>query len=342
MNLRISSRFARFFVVGVSGVGVNMGTLILLTEAFGIRYAVSSLFAIELSILSNFALNNAWTWADRRTAPIWQRILKYHAVAGFTAVSVNWCLLVLLTSQFGVDYRISNALGIAAGMMLNFIFNHVWTFRARTAGSAGDWSQGLWGWAWAGGGFNLRGIPSRWREAVLYLLGAVLVLRIVTMGWMTLLPEEAYYWMYSQHPSLSYYDHPPMVAWLIGLGTQLFGNTEFGVRIGIALLMMASSAMMYAFGRIWFGREAALVGALLLQVLPISLAGFAVREGALVLFLHSYLDAHGLPDSRAIAAGLLWYACMLIVSMLGAPAFAFGQRQPPSQNQPERLEHDRA
>jgi uncharacterized protein (TIRG00374 family) len=66
---------------------------------------------------------------------------------------------------------------------------------------------------------------------------------------------------------------------------------------------------------------------LMLQVLPLSLAGLGVREGALVLFLHSFLVAHDLPDSRAIAAGLLWYGCMLLVSMLGAPAFAIGHRK---------------
>jgi len=65
---------------------------------------------------------------------------------------------------------------------------------------------------------------------------------------------------------------------------------------------------------------------LMLQVLPLSLGGLGVSEGALVLFLHSFLQAAHVPDGRAIAAGLLWYACMLLVSVLGAPAFAVGQR----------------
>ena len=59
-----------------------------------------------------------------------------------------------------------------------------------------------------------------------------------------------------------------------------------------------------------------------------------------MLFLHPFLQAHDLPTSRAIAAGLLWYGCMLVVSMLGAPAFAVGQRH----RVPERVRrgrHDR-
>ena len=44
--------------------------------------------------------------------------------------------------------------------------------------------------------------------------------------------QEAYYWTYSQHLDLSYYDHPPMVAWLMWLGTALFGDGALGIRAG--------------------------------------------------------------------------------------------------------------
>ena len=67
MNSQLIGRFSRFFAVGASGVAVNMGFLILMTEGLGTPYAISSLVAIEFSILSNFTLNNAWTWSDRHT-----------------------------------------------------------------------------------------------------------------------------------------------------------------------------------------------------------------------------------------------------------------------------------
>ena len=61
---------------------------------------------------------------------------------------------------------------------------------------------------------------------------------------------------------------------------------------------------------------------LMLQVLPISFGGLGVREVALVLFLRSY----DVSNAQAGAAGLLWWGCMIAVSMLGAPAFAVGNR----------------
>jgi glycosyltransferase 2 family protein len=59
------------------------------------------------------------------------------------------------------------------------------------------------------------------------------------------------------------------------------------------------------------------------QVLPISLSGLGIREGLLVLLLHPL----GVPTGKAIGVGLLWYGMTLLVSLLGAPAFAVGHRR---------------
>jgi glycosyltransferase 2 family protein len=56
---------------------------------------------------------------------------------------------------------------------------------------------------------------------------------------------------------------------------------------------------------------------LMIQVLPISISGLGVREGAIAFFFHGF----GINTRQALAAGLLWFGCLVIVSMLGAPAF---------------------
>jgi hypothetical protein len=45
-----------------------------------------------------------------------------------------------------------------------------------------------------------------------------------------LIYDECYYWLWSLHPQLGYYDHPPLVAWSIAAGSALFGHSEFAVR----------------------------------------------------------------------------------------------------------------
>jgi 4-amino-4-deoxy-L-arabinose transferase-like glycosyltransferase len=50
--------------------------------------------------------------------------------------------------------------------------------------------------------------------------------------------DEAYYRLWSLAPALSYFDHPPMVAWLIALGRFLIGDTELGARFLAPVLLM--------------------------------------------------------------------------------------------------------
>ena len=74
----------------------------------------------------------------------------------------------------------------------------------------------------------------------------------------------------------------------------------------------------------WSAVLAVVPAVAILQVLPISISGLGVREGALVLFLaHVQL---GVRAEEAIALGLLFYGLNLAASLLGAPAFAVGAR----------------
>src|SRR5271154_5667220 len=108
---------------------------------------------------------------------------------------------------------------------------------------------------------------SRTVQLLLALIGLGFLLRLLTIAFVPLMPEEAYYWMYSQHPSLSYFDHPPMVAWVIAAGTWLFNDTETGVRICGNLMATAAIGLMYWYARIWMGRRVAIVSALTLLIL---------------------------------------------------------------------------
>jgi len=55
----------------------------------------------------------------------------------------------------------------------------------------------------------------RWPVVTISILTYVLILKVIFMGSVNLIPEEAYYWNYAQHLDWGYLDHPPIVAWLI-------------------------------------------------------------------------------------------------------------------------------
>jgi glycosyltransferase 2 family protein len=101
--------------------------------------------------------------------------------------------------------------------------------------------------------------------------------------------------------SLAYQLTLVVAAWTIG--------HALGLNVGITVLLAFMPAVAMA------------------QVLPISIGGLGLREGALVLFLHPL----GVSYEHAIAFGLLIYGTTLLVSLLGAPAFAVGSGRRPVQ-----------
>ena len=117
-------------------------------------------------------------------------------------------------------------------------------------------------------------------KKIVIALGLILI-RLIYLGLPNLFPEEAYYWNYAMHPDLCYLDHPAMVAWLIQLGTSLFGNTEFGVRISALLCSLVSAFFICRLTRLLYDRAAARTAFLILQVLPVFfLTGFMMTPDA--------------------------------------------------------------
>ncbi len=128
-NLR--AYFFKFGIVGLSGIVVNEGLLALFTKAFLWPVGIAGALAIEISILSNFMLNNYWTWRTSREKSFMIRLLRYHSVAIISGM-VNYAILLLLSGH-GMEPLLANLFGIAVGTIINFFLNHYWTFARKTA-----------------------------------------------------------------------------------------------------------------------------------------------------------------------------------------------------------------
>jgi putative flippase GtrA len=122
-------RFFRFAAVGASGIVVNQGLLWLFTEIAGLFYLVSAAIGIETSIITNFILNDKWTFRDRSGRKgMLRRGAKFNAVS-VAGLAINVSVLYLFTESFGVYYLISNLLGIGAAFLWNYFVNLGWTWR---------------------------------------------------------------------------------------------------------------------------------------------------------------------------------------------------------------------
>ena len=98
---------------------------------------------------------------------------------------------------------------------------------------------------------------------------AIILLRVIVAASTPLSSDEAYYWLWSRHLASGYYDHPPLIAFLIRGGTALFGDTSIGVRFFPWLLSAAASWAVWRAGAILLGSEyAGALAALFFNLMP--------------------------------------------------------------------------
>lgn len=80
-------------------------------------------------------------------------------------------------------------------------------------------------------------------------VAALTLFRLLATAHISLVPDEAYYWLWSKVPSAGYYDHPPMIAWWIWLSTKIAGNSVFAIRLLPILSIAVTSAATYLTAR---------------------------------------------------------------------------------------------
>ena len=128
------------------------------------------------------------------------------------------------------------------------------------------------------------------RDTALTIM-ALVVLRLVAAAYTPLSFDEAYYWMWSKHLAGGYFDHPPMVALVIRLGTMIAGDTELGVRLVSILLALPMSWAVYRAAELLFGsgRAAATATVLLNATMMVSVGTMIVTPDAPLLVASSFV-----------------------------------------------------
>jgi dolichol-phosphate mannosyltransferase len=220
--------------------------LFLTATAAGVRLGTAQILSFAVATAINYELNiRGAVQAAGRTRD-W-RLYGHLLVVSLLALFLRGGVLSLLTRTWGWPLPLAICVAIAT------------TLAVTLPGNAFSLST-LSAWKLAG--------AARWRLLAVGLLVYAVVLRLVYLGQVELLPEEAYYWNYSQHLDIGYLDHPPMIAWLIRLSAATFGASEIGVRAGALLCSAATGFFIYRLTRNLFDESAALVALLLSQVLP--------------------------------------------------------------------------
>lgn len=126
------TRFIKFCLVGASGVGVNLGVFWILTRFAGLKDIdfLALAIGIEASILSNFTLNEFFTFRDRRApgSSLLLRLLKFNLIS-LIGAGVQAGVYALFNRLLGVYDLLSNLIGIAIATLWNYLVNSWWTWK---------------------------------------------------------------------------------------------------------------------------------------------------------------------------------------------------------------------
>jgi len=126
LTLNYWLRFIKFNIVGFTGIFVNQGILMILTS-LGLYYLYAGIIAIEVSIISNFLLNDLWTFRDRRSGHILKRLVKFNILM-LVGLVINLLILYALTELASLHYTISNLFGIGIASIARYLMSIKWAW----------------------------------------------------------------------------------------------------------------------------------------------------------------------------------------------------------------------
>lgn len=156
--------------------------------------------------------------------------------------------------------------------------------------------------------------------ALAALIATSTSLRLLAAGSLGPGNDEAYHFLYAVHPAASYFDHPPMVAWVERPGLALLGTfSVLGLRLGFVALAAGSTWLMARIARRWYGEAAGFFAALALNLsgyYGLAVGTFALPDGPLLFSWLLTLDRIDLALERPerlrrwAALGLAWGLAM--------------------------------
>ena len=93
-------------------------------------------------------------------------------------------------------------------------------------------------------------------KAISWVLGFQ-IFRILLLPFMGLMPQDAYYYLYGQNLSLSYFDHPGMIGYILRFFTDIFGSSIFVVKFADFFITSLTILSFYKLASYFLSKEKA-------------------------------------------------------------------------------------
>lgn len=120
-------QFGKYFFVGVSGVVLDLVSLTILKEKFGIRPVAAVVINQAGLLVYNYCLNKYWTFKNKRISH--QEVIRYAALAVANYI-FSVAVMYLLNERLGLHYQLVRLGTIAVMVSWNFFLYKYWVYRA--------------------------------------------------------------------------------------------------------------------------------------------------------------------------------------------------------------------
>lgn len=177
-------------------------------------------------------------------------------------------------------------------------------------------------------------------KRLIYGMVILFVINLLQAFFTPISEDEAYYWVWSQNLDWGYFDHPPMVAWWISVGYNLFQN-ELGVRLLTVFFNSFSLYFLWEILRPKSLSQIKLFFGIISSLLVFQIFGFLSTPDAPLLFftifylfsLKKFLEENSNEATLLLAvslAGLMYskYHGILLILFSILPIFKFYWRNP--------------
>ena len=119
---------------------------------------------------------------------------------------------------------------------------------------------------------------------------------------LTIHPDEADHWVWSQHLSWGYFEHPPMIAFVIRFFTDIFGDRWYAIELCSQSMSLLTIIFLFILSKELFGPKAALLSVIITESMPMFFIGSTILtiDNIMIVFwiMTTYLFLKGLKEDK--------------------------------------------
>lgn len=118
--------FVKYFVVGISGLVLDVGSLYAFKEFLHLRPVTAVIINQAFLLNYVFFLNKYWAFKSRGVTRA--QMIKFYTLAGINyIISVAW--MYFFNEHLGINYLIARMSNVALAVAWNFLLYRFWVFK---------------------------------------------------------------------------------------------------------------------------------------------------------------------------------------------------------------------